>query len=80
MRECGVAVYGVSRPQRVAPGGRRGVRGARAPRRRVSQDVQRAYALLRRLSLFLHNFNNKSSLAWRKRNKFHNTYHDFSET
>ena len=48
MRECGVAVYGVSRPQRVAPGGRRGVRGARAPRRRVAG--RGAYAVLRRLS------------------------------
>ena len=78
MRECGVAVSGVSRPQRVAPGGRRGVRGARAPRRRVrvSQDAARTHSYV----VFLHNFNKKSSLAWRKRNKFHNTYHDFSET
>ena len=42
----------------------------------VSQDAARTHSYV----VFLHNFNNKSSLAWRKRNKFHNTYHDFSET
>ena len=76
MRECGVAVYGVSRPQRAL---RRAAAAGCAGRVRpvgVSQDAARTHSYV----VFLHNFNNKSSLAWRKRNKFHNTYHDFSET
>ena len=78
MRECGVAVYGVSRPQRVAPGPPRGARARAPPRPGVGEAI--ALRSVHSYRLFLHNFNYKSSLAWRKRNKFHNTYHDFSET